>query len=388
MPERVRARTASRRLRVPLGAAALAVTAPAAAVAGLVGGAGWLYSGRLLPAVTRDRTRDLVAEVRGDTVLLPDSPRTRVARTGVEFDGGAFGQAHGPVRERADGQVERDFTALVGEPPTGRAHARLDPYAFPSHPSHVGLAHRDVVVPGPLGDAPAWVVPGESDTWVVAVHGRGADRGEALRLLPAAVAEGCPALVITYRNDGEAPSTDDRVLRFGATEWEDLAAAVDWARSQGARQVVPVGYSMGGSLVAFLLRHRGTEGVAGVILDAPLLSLGATLLTQGRASGLRGPVLSSVLFGTRTWARLRAAFDPMAVEHVAALTDLLDVPCLLFHGALDETTPPEPSDALAAARPDVVRYHRVDGAGHVESWNADPDAYTAAVRGFLRAVAR
>jgi uncharacterized protein len=45
------------------------------------------------------------------------------------------------------------------------------------------------------------------------------------------------------------------------------------------------------------------------------------------------------------------------------------------------------SEALAAARPDLVTLERFGGDGHVQSWNADPARYERAVRDFLGRVA-
>ena len=45
------------------------------------------------------------------------------------------------------------------------------------------------------------------------------------------------------------------------------------------------------------------------------------------------------------------------------------------------------SEALAAARPDLVTYVRVAGAQHVRGWNLAPQRYEEAVRAFLGQVA-
>ena len=58
----------------------------------------------------------------------------------------------------------------------------------------------------------------------------------------------------------------------------------------------------------------------------------------------------------------------------------------MFHGDAENSAPVAAGDELASARPDIVRYVRVAGAGHVESWNTDRDTYEAAVAGFLRDV--
>jgi uncharacterized protein len=44
------------------------------------------------------------------------------------------------------------------------------------------------------------------------------------------------------------------------------------------------------------------------------------------------------------------------------------------------------SDELRAAHPDLVEEVRVEGAGHVRSWNAEPAAYQARETAFLSCV--
>lgn len=354
---------------------------------GLVGGGGWVYSSQLLPTAPRDETPDIQAVLNGDRVQLPASVRACLPTVGLRVPG-AFLQLHGPV-EVCDGLVTRQARTLRGDPPTGRVPARLDQYAYPADPASVGLSVEEITVPGPLGDYPAWWAPGVRDTWIVFVHGRGANRGEALRLLSVTAGAGYPGLVITYRNDGEAPPTADGVGRFGVTEWEDLAAAVDHARREGAARTVLVGYSQGASLVAFYLRRTPrVEGhVPGAILDAPLLSLNATLRQQARLRGLPGPAVPPILLGTALWSRLRAGFDPAAVEHVSAAAELPGgVPLLVFHGTQDDFVPVEPTRALAATRPDVVDFLEIPDADHVGSWNADPRGYATRVLRFLEEV--
>jgi fermentation-respiration switch protein FrsA (DUF1100 family) len=59
----------------------------------------------------------------------------------------------------------------------------------------------------------------------------------------------------------------------------------------------------------------------------------------------------------------------------------------LFHGTDDRTVPVAVSDAFARRLPSLVRYVRVKGAGHVESWNVDRGRYESELLAFLRRVA-
>jgi uncharacterized protein len=52
----------------------------------------------------------------------------------------------------------------------------------------------------------------------------------------------------------------------------------------------------------------------------------------------------------------------------------MTAPMLVFHGTADTTIPFEIGESFAAARPDLVEFHTVEGAGHVRAWNEDPEA--------------
>jgi pimeloyl-ACP methyl ester carboxylesterase len=60
---------------------------------------------------------------------------------------------------------------------------------------------------------------------------------------------------------------------------------------------------------------------------------------------------------------------------------------LVFHQTGDPTVPVAISEALAAARPDLVTLERFAGDGHVQSWNIDRARYERTLRAFLDRVA-
>jgi hypothetical protein len=127
------------------------------------------------------------------------------------------------------------------------AHRQGEHAAYQGDPQcALGLTYEEVPIPSPLGELPIWLVLGERRTWVLLVHGRRATREESLRVLPTIAELGFPALVMTYRNDAEAPKSPDQFYHIGDTEWEDVEASVRYAFSQGVRDVVLFGWSMGG----------------------------------------------------------------------------------------------------------------------------------------------
>ena len=59
------------------------------------------------------------------------------------------------------------------------------------------------------------------------------------------------------------------------------------------------------------------------------------------------------------------------------------MPIPLFHGTEDGTVPFELSEEFHELRPDLVRFESFVDAGHVRSWNVDPERHDAVLRAFL-----
>ena len=304
-----------------------------------------------------------------------DSDWTKPGIFGIEWPGG-YAQA-GSILQMDTANVAREFKPVKGHLKVGDA-VRLDSFAFPGDPLEARrIPFEDVTIPSELGALPAWLVRGEPAVWAIFVHGKGANRREALRMLPAVTQSGLSSLVITYRNDIEAPKSPDGFYRYGESEWKDLEAAAQYAVNQGAKRLLLVGYSMGGGIVMSFMRQSSlAERVEALVLDSPMLDFSATV--DHGASSIPGFLNK---FG-KTVAGLRFGIDWGRLNYLECAGDL-HVPVLLFHGDADDTVPVETSDKLALARPDIVTYVRVTGAGHVRSWNTDPPAYEAKVREFL-----
>lgn len=287
------------------------------------------------------------------------------------------------ILQEADGRIVRSYELLDGGLAAGD-RVKYERYAFPGHPGRAfGLDFTEVQYPSPLGMMPAWFVPGESDTWAVLVHGRTASREETLRALAIVNEAGLPALAIGYRNDEGLPQDPSGRYNFGATEWEDLHAAVEYALSNGAADVVLFGFSMGGGIVShFMIESDLSDTVAGIVLDSPMLNLTGALNLAASQRRVPQPipaiaaVLSSIRFDV-DWAVLDVREELLEVEH----------PVLLIHGTADRTVPVSQSDGFAADAGSNVTYVRVEGAEHVGSWNVDPDVYRDVLLAWLGSVA-
>ena len=345
----------------------------------------WFYSGQiefqLLRVVPPGGDRDeVVVATDGVTVTLPLDARTgRQGRWGLSFDGG-YAEL-GDLLSSGGGVVVWQILRSTGALAPGTA-VSFDRMAFAGDPA-TRVALEEVLLSGPLGDYPAWLGGGTDDTWVIFVHDRGADRSEALRLLPTVAALGLPSLTVTYRNDAEAPPSAGGHVGMGRDEWEDLDAAVSYAVAEGASDVVLVGYGVGGSIVeVFIHDSRQAGRVSGIVLDAPLLDAG------GEAARLAaGDKVPGFIVGwAKAVATLRYGIDWGELDHLAA-APLTSVPTLIIHGADDPLYPVAVSEAFADAAPHLVTVLVVPGAGHGESWNVDSSSYERAVSSFLVEVA-
>lgn len=283
------------------------------------------------------------------------------------------------VTESVGGRGGRTVRLVHGRIAAGD-RARLDAHLY--HGDHLprGLTPAVVTVDGPAGGCVAWRFdggPAAATTWAVFVHGRGAGLTQGLRVVPTLRAAGLTTLIPSYRGDDGAPPASRSGL--GSHEWRDLEAAVRYAAAHGAERVVLIGYSMGAALItAFLRRSALADTVAGVVLDSPVLDWGAVLRHVARSRRLPAALVPA----TMTVSALRARIDWRLLDALRG-DHVHRPPVLLFHGTGDALVPSSLSDALAAAWPDTVTYHRVDGAPHVAAYNVDPRRYEWALQGFL-----
>jgi len=303
-------------------------------------------------------------------------------------DGGevAYG-ALGPVEERRATSVTRVLSVVHGALPVVGAAARIDVTLARRDPlADLGLAFDEVRIAGPVGAIAAWWIPAsdaeQADTAVVMVHGRRrGERSEALRALPTVVASGAAVLVTSYRNHDRSDPSPDGLFHYGASEADDLIAALAWLQERGVERVVLVTYPMGGA-VALLARERWPEGAPQLLalsMDAPLVD--PTVVISG---GVARAGLPSFLAPVGLWLASRRSGVDLAGLDLRLRAAAIDVPLLLHATVDDGTIPIALIDAFAALVPaELLRYRRLERGDHVEAWNVDPEGYEAALAQLL-----
>ena len=335
-------------------------------------------------------TRILSIDGAGDLVTLSSTADSCLPGEYSLFF--AEGSGHARVGEIVAHTPDTVIRRLLGVDRGDLAVARRGRFSgwFYTGPVELGFAFEDVAIETELGPAPGWLVPADtpSSRWVIGVHGRAVRREETLRAVPVFRAAGYTSLLISYRNDGDAPASPDGRYGLGDTEWRDVAAAIRFAVDHGATDVVLMGWSMGGATVLQTVTRSDLAGVVrGIVLDSPVIDWVTALRFQGELLGLPSPIRSGViaLLGMKWAGRLTGQHVPIDLKRLDFVRRSADlhVPILLMHSDDDRFIPATASLALAAARPDIVTYERFNVAGHTRLWNFDRDRWNRAIAHWL-----
>lgn len=383
------ARRASR-TRVVLALAAASVAIPLLAV----GVASALVIARfaravVIPPARKDEDQRIL-RVSNDIVTLADSVDARTpGRYSLFFDQDRGHARVGGILARGPEGITRELLSVDSGEISRARTARFSGW-FHLHPRELGLPWRDVEVATELGPAPAWLVPAQEETgdWAIMVHGRAVRREEALRAIPVFHAAGYSSLLVSYRNDGDAPRSPDHRFALGDAEWRDVDGAIEFALARGAKRVVLFGWSMGGATVLQVAtRSAHAAAIRGIVLDSPVIDWVTALDFQGELNriprGLRRGTMAVISSG---WGRAitgqSVSIDLARLDFVRRASELA-VPILLMHSDDDGYIPATASRALAIARPDIVEYVPFDTARHTRLWNYDPERWTAAIAAWL-----
>jgi pimeloyl-ACP methyl ester carboxylesterase len=338
-----------------------------------------------------------VVEVSNSEIILTSSePRedtTRPGIAGLAWDGG-YGSL-GDIISIDGLRVRREFQVVSGSPPdvcSGELptcnEVDIEGWAYETDPSDVGLDYEEVTFASPIGTLGAWrVSAGDGAKWVIHTHGWRTARREAVRTLPIYHEVGITSLVIDYRNDEGAPDDATGVYRFGRSEWEDVEGAVRYALDQGAESVILHGYSTGSAInLAFLENSDLAEEIDAAVHDSPNIDMADTVRHGASERSIPGtpiPVPGSLTEVAMFFADLRWDVGWGDIDYVERAGEIVHIPMLVFHGTEDTRVPIDESREFRDSAADWVQLVEVEDAGHVTSWNVDPDSYERRLTSFL-----
>lgn len=347
----------------------------------------WTYSNQLRDELVLIDNSEIVQDIE---VVTVGSGRISLQRTDLTETEGIWGVS-GPngygqvsvVIGVTDEVVERGFRTLSGSFEVGELVA-FDPIAYPGDPLEAhGIEFQEVRFTGDLGVYPAWVIDGDRDAWVIIVHGSSpAQRAESLRLLPGLVAERFSVMVMTVRGDTGAPRPSTGLRALGATEWRDLAAAVEYGFTQDAQEFILIGMDTGASVVAnFLHRADDITAVRGVVYDSALLDPERIADRIAADNDVIGPLRGA----GKLIASIRFDIDWNELDQVDKASEYT-VPVLLLHGELDSFADIGVTEEFSAGLGNLGRLVRFETGRHGQLWNADPAKYEDALLSFVDTV--
>ncbi len=384
---------------------------PGWAVAALVGGslaalvaaAGAFVTARLsraivTPSLPIDDVRILGYDPRAGTVSLSVSADAILPGLySLRFSGDTGHARIGEVLSVSDGVVVRSVIAVDYGDLAAARHGRISGWYY-IHPRELDVPVEEVEVFTPVGPAPAWLVPadpalasaGGGSKWVIQVHGRGVRRGETIRAVPVFRQRGYTSLLISYRNDGDAPRSSDGRYALGEIEWQDLDAAITFAVDNGATDIVLMGWSMGGAIALQAMgRAVHRDRIRAIALDSPAVDWHEVLRFQGRMRRIPD-LVGDAAFATIThgWGSvITGQEEPLDLDRLDFVkrSDEVDVPLLILHSDDDGYVPVGGSRRLAESRPDLVTFVPFQVARHTKLWNYDRAKWNGAIDGWLTA---
>ncbi len=375
----------------------IALAGVMAAAASLSLGLG-LVIARRLTAPPSPRRFDLSirgVEQDGDrhTIILDRTDQT--ASSGVFtllFRGGGWLQLSGEVLDRGPGRVGRIVTGIApGFRPSTKERGSWSGIYFMT-PADAGLTAHDVSISTPFGLAPAWRVDSNGDQptiWAIHIHGLGSPRAGTLRGVQVTTEQGYTSLVVSYRNDGEGPRNGTGRSMLGATEVDDVDAAIQYAIDHDAQQIVLFGWSMGGQVaLQVATRPQYQHFISALVLESPVLDWVATIKANCARAGLPAaagllalPWLTSPFLARAIGLPADIPFSDL--DWIARLQEL-SVPTLILHGKDDGSAPAAVCRKLATLRPDLIQLELFD-AEHTMTWNSDQERWRSTVAAWLTA---
>ena len=221
-------------------------------------------------------------------------------------------------------------------------------------------------------------------------HPENRGKGAACRTGFARATElGYTSLVVSHRNTTEGPRVGTGRTTLGHTETTDVDEAIGYAVRRGAQHIVLFGWSMGAAIALQLADHPRHKGlIAALVLDSPVLNWTEVIKTNCAHSGLPAPFghLAIPWLTISPLARIAGLPDriPLRSFDWTSRAANITTPTLILHGTRDDSVPIRLSQALRAARPDLVELETFD-ADHTLCWNSDPDRWQRTATTWLKA---
>jgi pimeloyl-ACP methyl ester carboxylesterase len=210
---------------------------------------------------------------------------------------------------------------------------------------------------------------------VIVLHGYPYDKANVLGSTPF-LHRHYDLLLLDFRYFGQS---DGAMTTLGHREWQDVLAAVEYARERGASSIGLWGFSLGGAVALISLAH--SDAIAAVTADSPFSDMGSMVMDYYRYI----PIANHALAGlTDVLSRVVLGVAPGNVSAARAVAGST-TPVLLIHSSVDRTIPVDHFHRLkdALARNPNAEFWLLDNAHHGMSQSSDQALYERRVLDFF-----
>lgn len=217
--------------------------------------------------------------------------------------------------------------------------------------------------------------------WIIGCHGLGSNRSDLLEIAGFLHKAQFNVLLFDFRGHG---GSSGHFTSFGLTEQRDLEGALAFLGQKTDIPPKPYGiYGISlGAAVALMVAARD-ERLHALALDGPYSGLESSINTHTRLMYPWMPAEPFLSYIRLTY-RLRFGAWPNSVSPADSAAGLNKRPLLLITGSEDVRTPPAESEQIRKNHPSA-EYWKIEGAGHLEGFGANPDKYAQRLTRFFSA---
>lgn len=290
--------------------------------------------------------------------------------------------------DEAEQYVERDVDQADGAGLTLGPVVDWTPDIF-FKPSAISKNAKEVLVPTSFGNAPAWIFPGETSTWVIHIHGSWTDRAIMLRDVDAFKSLEFTSLVPTFRSDPEVDPPQPDLSHLGQTEWLDVDSAIAYAVAHGAERIVLSGWSMGGTIALLAAeRSKYKDKISALVLVGPVTSWAKSIVAGATRVGVPAFVAKFVigLLEWRTFSKLLGLEEPINFRTLEwiDISGRVTVPTLVLQSKADKEVPWELSVKFQKANKEKVTLITLADSLHTQEWNTSPAEFTGTLTQWIK----
>jgi alpha-beta hydrolase superfamily lysophospholipase len=236
--------------------------------------------------------------------------------------------------------------------------------------------YEDVTLDVPNGRIHCWWVPVKgASASVILFHGYGDSKSSMVDRAGAFRRMGFNTLLVDFTGSGGSTGL---ATTIGYHEGAEVRAALDWVRAKHADAVHLFGMSLGAA--AILKAVADGAQPTSVILECPFATLLGTVQNRFHMMDIPDMPLAQIL---TFWGGVLHGFN--AFKHnPQEYARSVRCPALLLWGEADDRVLRRETDAIYTALGGPKKLVTFQGVGHENYLRADKEAWTSAVRDFLK----